>query len=192
MVSLGEHVPPSLRPISYASRHSKAVTAESYSCSASRSSTKLTNSCSHRHSRHSAEWPAQMPCLRGSYLRPCSHALGVLTPRPATCPSVAPPGLIMKHRPCCRSLVHCPALLQQLRRIGQVPVRASFQDYVPWHVQDQEILDPVFLPDFRTWKEAGGDGRISDRGTCRRSRFGSHANGSGCAQTDRCSAHGCG
>ena len=44
MVSLGEHIPPSLRPISYASRHSKAVTAESYSCSASRSSTKLTNS----------------------------------------------------------------------------------------------------------------------------------------------------
>src|SRR5689334_20909744 len=87
-------------------------------------------------------------------------------------PSVAPPWSIMKLWPCRRWLVQCPFLLRRLRRIGQGHVRLDCPDCVPGYVQDQEILDPVFLLDFRTWKKVGGNRRILGRGTRRRSTCG--------------------
>ena len=99
---------------------------------------------SHRLTRHSAEWPAQMPYLRANSSRPCSDALRALTPRPAARLSVAPPWLIMKHRQASRRLVQCLALLQQLRRIGQAQVRADCLRAVLVLVQNQESLGSVF------------------------------------------------
>jgi len=80
--------------------------------------------------------------------------------------------VVMKHRPASRCLVQCPALLQQPRRIGQGHVRGKCLDRELVHVQNQESLGSVFRGDFRTWKEAGGNRRLSGRGTRRRSMYG--------------------
>jgi hypothetical protein len=61
-----------------------------------------------------------------------------------------PHWLVTAHWPLSRRLVRSHSLLQRLRRIGQVLARGGCRDCLRVLLQDQEYLDPVFPPNFRT------------------------------------------
>ena len=58
--------------------------------------------------------------------------------------------LVTAHWPLSPRLARSHTLLQRLRRIGQAHAGGGCRDCVQVLLQDQEYLDPVFPPDFRT------------------------------------------
>jgi len=139
------------------------------------------------HPRRNRRFATILRPLLASSSGPCSDALYLLTPHPAARPSFAPLSLIVKLGPLSRRLVRSHPLLQRLRRNGQEHARGGCRDCLRLL-----LLDPVFPPDFRTWKPARRRAVVSGHGTCRCWRCGSYANATWRGRTGRCSARECG